>query len=259
MISAGAEAALFKVFRPRVIPPIAPKWTDPGKLHMNKVLVLGGSGFVGKAICRELIKIGADVYSINRSGMPRGCPADLETSVKWIKGNALDPQTYNQLSDIDTLIHSIGIISEPKPQANQNFPVTFESEIRDTLKVALEASKSFGAPLQRIGYISAADFGAVSNLLLPRYMKAKREAESILHEFSSEHVPSVIARPGFMYGPDRFSTVPFSYAYSLATLFSAGMLPKALDVTKVAASLITALADENLSGTRILEVSDLQL
>ena len=63
-------------------------------------------------------------------------------------------------------------------------------------------------------------------------------------------MPSVIARPGFMYGPDRFSTVPFSYAYSLATLFSAGMLPKALDVTKVAASLITALADENLSGTK---------
>lgn len=227
---------------------------------MKKVLVLGGSGFVGKAICRELIKIGADVYSINRSGIPRACPADLENGVKWIKGNALDPQTYSQLKGIDTLIHSIGILAEPKPSSNsdQHFPVTFESEIRDTLKVALEASKSFGAPLQRIGYISAADFGSISNFLLSRYMKSKREAESILQQ-CQDQIPSVIARPGFMYGRDRFPTIPFSYAFSLATLFSAGMLPKALDVDQVAKSLITALADEKLEGTRILEVPDLQI
>lgn len=232
----------------------------PVNLYMKKVLVLGGSGFVGKAICRELIKIGADVYSINRSGIPRSCPADLETGVRWIKGNALDPQTYSQLQGIDTLIHSIGILAEPKPSANSNepFPVTFESEIRDTLKVALTASESFGAPLQRIGYISAADFGAISNFLLPKYMKSKREAESILQEYQ-DRIPSVVARPGFMYGRDRFPTVPFSYAYSLATLFAAGMLPKALDVNSVARALVTALADEKLEGSRILEVADLQM
>ena len=225
---------------------------------MKKVLVLGGSGFVGKAICRELIKIGADVYSINRSGMPRGCPVDLETGVRWIKGNALDPHTYTQLEGIDTLIHSIGILAEPKDNSDQKFPVTFDSEIKETLNVALEASKTYGAPLQRVGYISAADFGAISNFLLPKYMKAKLEAESILQQYQDQ-IPSVIARPGFMYGRDRFPTVPFSYAYSIATLFSAGMLPKALDVNSVARSLIAALAEENLKGTRILEVADLQI
>lgn len=220
---------------------------------------MGGSGFVGKAICRELIKVGADVYSINRSGIPRNCPNDLEAGVKWIKGNALDPQSYSQLSDIDTLIHSIGILSEPKQSGTSptNFPVTFESEIRDTLKVALEASKSYGAPLQRIGYISAADFGYLSKTFLPRYMIAKREAESILQQCQNS-TPSVIARPGFMYGSDRLPTVPFYYAYSLASIFAAGMLPKALDVNSVARKLITTLADDNLSGTTILEVSDLQ-
>lgn len=220
---------------------------------MKKVLVLGGSGFVGKAICRELLRVGADVYSINRSGKPASCPEDLD-KVNWIKGNALDPQSYSQLSNIDTLIHSIGILAEPKKSSNDQFDVTFETEIRDTLKVAIESSKDFGAPLTRIGYISAADFGTVSRFLLPRYMKAKREAENILE---SQNVPSVIARPGFMYGRDRMPTVPFSYAYSLVTLFSAGVFPKALDVNSVATSLISALADENLSGVKYLEVADL--
>lgn len=220
---------------------------------MKKVLVLGGSGFVGKAICRELLRVGADVYSINRSGKPASCPEDLD-KVNWIKGNALDPLSYSQLSNIDTLIHSIGILAEPKKSANDQFDVTFESEIRDTLKVAIEWSKHYDAPLTSIGYISAADFGAVSRFLLPRYMKAKREAESILE---SQNVPSVIARPGFMYGRDRMPTVPFSYAYSLVTLFSAGVFPKALDVNSVATSLISALADENLSGVKYLEVVDL--
>lgn len=223
---------------------------------MKKVLVLGGSGFVGKAICRELLKLGAEVYSINRSGQPRGLTGEL-SRVKWVKGNALDPQSYSQLSDIDTLIHSIGILSEPKKTTNsekRSFPITFESEIRDTLTVALESAAKYGAPLNRIGYISAADFGAASRFLLPRYMKSKREAESILQ---NQPIPSVIARPGFMYGRDRYATIPFSYAYFLGTIFTAGMFPKALDVNSVAQSLISALADENLSGTRILEVSDL--
>lgn len=220
---------------------------------MKKVLVLGGSGFVGKAICRELLRVGADVYSINRSGKPASCPEDLD-KVNWIKGNALDPQLYSQLSNIDTLIHSIGILAEPRKSENEQFDVTFESEIRDTLKIAIESSKNYGAPLNRIGYISAADFGAFSRFLLPRYMKAKREAESILE---SQNVPSVIARPGFMYGRDRMPTVPFSYAYSLLTLFSAGVFPKALDVNTVASSLVAALADENLSAVKYLEVADL--
>lgn len=226
---------------------------------MQKVLVLGGSGFVGKAICRELLKIGAQVYSINRSGKPKECPKDLE-EVNWIKGNALDRKVYSKsnLSEIDTLIHSVGILREPTPNLSDEFPVTFESEICETLKIALEASKEFGAPLRRIGYISAADFGAVSKFLLPRYMKAKREAEDVL---KTTQIPTVIARPGFMYGKDRFPTVPFSYAYSLVTLFSAGIFPPALDVNSVARSLITALADDNLSPTtgnvKFLEVSDL--
>ena len=221
---------------------------------MQKVLVLGGSGFVGKALCRELLKIGAQVYSINRSGKPPRLADDLD-QVQWIKGNALDPKTYDQLSEIDTLIHSIGILAEPRQSKDELFKATFESEIRDTIKVALEAASQYGAPLTRIGYISAADFGIFSRYLLPRYMAAKREAESILE---SQSIPTVIARPGFMYGPDRYPTVPFSYAYSFATLFTAGAFPKALNVNSVARSLIISLADPELLGTKYLEVPDLQ-
>jgi nucleoside-diphosphate-sugar epimerase len=222
---------------------------------MKRVLVLGGSGFVGKALCRELIKIGAEVFSISRSGNPIKNPLDdpLLQKVNWIKGNALDSHAYSKLDKIDTLIHSIGILREPSSKQGK-FAETFESEILDTLKVSLEASKKFGAPLSRIGYISAADFGFISRLLLSKYMKAKLEAEHLLE---SQNVPTIIARPGFMFGSDRFPTIPFSYAYSLLTLFSAGFFPKALDVNVVARALISNLGDENLSGVKYLEINNL--
>lgn len=49
-----------------------------------KLLVFGGSGFVGTRVCEEALKTGLAVVSVNRSGPPK-LSADWVSSVEWIQ------------------------------------------------------------------------------------------------------------------------------------------------------------------------------
>lgn len=212
---------------------------------MQSVLVLGGSGFVGRAVCRELLKAGcAQVSSINRAGAPAAAQ-DLQSTVNWIKSDATKKDAYRSLSQIDTLVHCIGILTE-KPDTS------FHSASFETLKTALNSLPN----LKRVAYVSAADFGLPSRLFLsPKYMEAKRAAEESL--LQNENLSVVIARPGFMFGPDRSWTGPFAQVYSIATLFTAGFFPPALSVSTVARSLVKNVSELQAGEKRILEVKDL--
>ena len=49
-----------------------------------KLLVFGGSGFVGTRVCEEALKTGLAVVSVNRSGPPK-LSADWVSSIEWIQ------------------------------------------------------------------------------------------------------------------------------------------------------------------------------
>ena len=49
-----------------------------------KLLVFGGSGFVGSRVCEEALKTGLPVVSVNRSGPPK-LSADWVSNVEWIQ------------------------------------------------------------------------------------------------------------------------------------------------------------------------------
>ncbi len=49
-----------------------------------KLLVFGGSGFVGTRVCEEAVKTGLAVVSVNRSGPPK-LSADWVSNVEWIQ------------------------------------------------------------------------------------------------------------------------------------------------------------------------------
>ncbi len=222
---------------------VLPRIYTPAPRRMQSVLVLGGAGFVGKAICRELVRVGC----INIKTLNRSSSTEIE-GVQSVKADALNPDAFAQLQQTDTLIHCIGILAEPK----NNPKVTFKSASFDTLQVALENLPN----LKRVAYISAVDFGAASRLFLsPRYMGAKLAAEQLLAS-QADQMKVVIARPGFMYGADRSWTGPFSAVYRFGTLFTGGMFPPPLDVTRLASHVIEALSRDT-SGIQILKVSEM--
>ena len=57
-----------------------------------KVVVVGGSGFVGSAVCRAAVARGASVFSVSRGGEPTAnqvAGSDWAKEVTWLKGDAL--------------------------------------------------------------------------------------------------------------------------------------------------------------------------
>ncbi|KAL2870424.1 ubiquinone biosynthesis protein COQ11 [Aspergillus lucknowensis] len=86
----------------------------------KKVVVAGGSGFLGSRICKSAVARGWSVTSISRSGEPRW---DVVTSssqrpgwaksVEWARADILKPETYKPfLKDATAVVHSMGILLE---------------------------------------------------------------------------------------------------------------------------------------------------
>lgn len=222
---------------------------------MVRVLVLGGNGFVGKALCREAVRKGWQVSSLSRSGAPAEAAQDPDLQqVDWQVGSALDPETYKRIfaeKPVDYLVHSIGILV----QTSSNPDASFKAVIRDTTEVALKSVSDCKVDLKGFGYVSATTFGYLSSILLPAYTAMKKEAEQLILE-SPGTFKKVIARPGFIYGWERMASYPAAWFTGLATLFTAGLFPRPIHVEYVAKGLLNELSSEKPANP-ILEISDL--
>jgi len=95
--------------------------SDVGKAdreEKGKLLVLGGSGFVGQMVCQRAVTEGYTVTSLSRSGLPPGIDPSLAShggKVTYRKGNACDKLVLQKLfqeedEDYKGLIHCIGLL-----------------------------------------------------------------------------------------------------------------------------------------------------
>src|SRR5690606_41105420 len=137
---------------------------------MKKIMVIGGSGFVGKQICRIASLEKESSISLSRSGMPSELSDNEFKHVKWLKADIFHPENWKKhLQDCSAVIHCIGIL-EDEP----NKGTTYERMIFDTAKIAATSSQASG--IERFVYISAGA-GAPDTPLA--YMKNKLAAEKI--------------------------------------------------------------------------------
>ncbi|KAI0831337.1 NAD-P-binding protein [Trametes gibbosa] len=84
---------------------------------VQKILVIGGNGFVGSAVCRTALARGMQVASVSSSGRawktPKGHTPAWVDKVEWHKGDALKPETYAHLLPGTTaVVHTIGTLFE---------------------------------------------------------------------------------------------------------------------------------------------------
>ncbi|GAY44415.1 hypothetical protein CUMW_081990 [Citrus unshiu] len=148
----------------------------------EKLLVLGGNGFVGSHICREALDRGLTVASLSRSG--RSSLRDSwANNVIWHQGLV---SWLLRLLMILYLISCVGGFGSN----------SYMYKINGTANInAIRAASEKG--VKRFVYISAADFG-VANYLLQGYYEGKRAAETEL--LTRYPYGGVILRPGFIYG-----------------------------------------------------------
>ncbi|XP_010541546.1 PREDICTED: uncharacterized protein At1g32220, chloroplastic [Tarenaya hassleriana] len=159
----------------------------------EKLLVLGGNGFVGSHVCKEALDRGISVSSLSRSGRS-SLQESWATSVTWHQGNLLSPESWKDALDgVTYVISCVGGFGSN----------SYMYKINGTANInAIRAASEKG--VKRFVYISAADFG-FANYLLRGYYEGKRAAETeVLTRFP---YAGVILRPGFIHGTRNVGSV----------------------------------------------------
>ncbi|VAI16741.1 unnamed protein product [Triticum turgidum subsp. durum] len=160
-----------RVDEPFKVEEAEPVKVPPPPPSPHKLLVLGGSGFVGSHVCKEALERGFVVSSLNRHLLLNAIVIQKNaTSVSCVGGFGSNSQMFKL-----------------NGTANIN-----------AIRVAAEKG------IKRFVYVSAADFGLV-NYLLQGYYEGKRAAEAeLLSKFT---YGGVILRPGFIHGTRRVGSV----------------------------------------------------
>jgi len=147
-----------------------------------KILVTGGSGFVGRAIVERLLSRGHAVRVLARGTRPTQGGA-----IETVQGSILRPETLPAACQgVDAVLHLVGIISEVGDQ-------TFERVHTEGTRNMLEAARSTG--LRRFIHMSA--LGTRPNAVA-RYHRSKWEAEQAVR---ASGLDWTIFRPSLIYGP----------------------------------------------------------
>jgi len=160
---------------------------------MTRLLVVGGSGFIGRAICRRAVAEGYAVRSVSRGGQPDdlGVTDRWSEQVEWTSADLFSPHAWrDRLRGVDCVIHSVGTAHEAPREG-----VTFERLNGDsTILTALEA--------ERAGVDSFVFLSSAANYPTARraYLRSKRRAERAIEGLNIE---TVVLRPGVVYGPNQ--------------------------------------------------------
>lgn len=145
-----------------------------------KVLVTGGSGFIGRHLVRSLKSEGFDVSALarNESSVPQG--------VRFVPGDVTDPASLSGAIDrMDAVVHLVAIINERGTQ-------TFERVNVVGTRNLLEAMRAWG--VERIVHLSA--LGASKDERFP-YLRSKWLGEEAVR--ASDRTFTIL-RPSVVHG-----------------------------------------------------------
>ncbi|MBI5288944.1 MAG: NAD(P)H-binding protein [Chloroflexi bacterium] len=158
------------------------------------ILVSGGTGFVGSAIVKELVRRGAKVAVLGRD--PEKIRLRLGPLVEPRSGDVREPGTLaGAMRDIDVVVNAVQFPGSPVE--NRGKGNTFEEVDLKGTRHQVDAAKQAG--VRRFVYISGvgADKDAEKH-----WFRYKWEAEDYLRRSGLEWV---ILRPTWVYGPEDVS------------------------------------------------------
>jgi nucleoside-diphosphate-sugar epimerase len=169
-----------------------------------RVFLTGGTGFVGSAIARALVRQGAEVHALVRPAADRRRLEDLP--ITWHEGDIIAPLRLNGvICHMTYVIHAAGRLGE----AGVPEDVYRQTNVEGTRNV-LEAAMGGSDKLRVLLISSPGVLGPVAGQpasedtpLAPSnsYEESKAAAEEVAHQFIDRGLSVLIARPEFIYGP----------------------------------------------------------
>lgn len=176
---------------------------------MSTTLVIGGNGFIGSQVVRNLLNEGQSVRCLVRSTSRIDRLEGL--NVELVQGDLRDAESlYKACLGCHAVIHLGGISAWSQIASPEMFPV-----VVDGTRNVLAAAKA--NHVKRLVYVSSAAALGPSFSTIPRcedapflaknangmvYVLAKREAENLCLKGAGDGLETVIVRPAEVYGPD---------------------------------------------------------
>ena len=197
------------------------------------ILLIGGNGFVGKALIKEFKKYNVKVSYLSRS---QNYSISKDEAI-WIQGDIFDIENIVINKKYDISIHLIGTIKNKKLYSKLN-----TESVTQTIKLCQKQN------INKLIYFSA-------NGGFKRYLESKHAGEVLVKDSKLDYL---IVRPGLMYGKDRFSSYfnifPIKLFSKLGITFFKKVYP--LPVEKVAESVVKAILDN--TDSTIIEIIDMK-
>lgn len=157
-------------------------------MDYREILVTGGTGFIGRRVCRALVERGWLPRLLVRPGSEAKLPEDLKGRCRFSPGDATDRESVeNAAQSTDAILHLVGIIREDPGRG-----VTFGRLHVETARNVLAAARRWDIP--RVVHMSA--LGAVPGGTTA-YHHTKGIAEALVRESG---LSWTILRPSVVFG-----------------------------------------------------------
>lgn len=237
---------------------------QPGSSYSGqRILVTGGTGFLGAWIIRALVRKGYQVRAIRRatSELPDFIDSSILQKVEWVEGDILDITSLQEaMSGIDAVIHSAAIVSFLAAEREAMYATNINGTA-NVVNLCLELS------VKRFVYISSvAALGRTSDGervnekksweetgVHTHYAITKYRAEMEVWRAMAEGLDGVILNPSTIIGFGNWhnsSCAIFKHAYEEFPWYTNGV--NGFVAVKDVASATIALLESNISTERFI-------
>lgn len=223
----------------------------------SPVFVTGATGFVGKALVRELLKQGAVVFALVRT-TSNTKPIELD-GVTLVTGDLENPDSYlDSLRQCKSVIHCGGY-TQAKPWEKLHLLNAVATQ--RLCQACVECGIGRFVHVSSAAVISANPDEVLTDSHPPAphddYARSKHEGEQIVQEYIGKGLDAVILRPCMVYGPGEkhvFGTVAKLIRFHLLWIPGPGRGHwPVVYVDDVASALVAAAAAEGeFEGTYLV-------
>ncbi|HLY68913.1 MAG TPA: NAD-dependent epimerase/dehydratase family protein [Puia sp.] len=228
----------------------------------TKVLITGGTGFLGAYVIKELVQKNYSVRAIRRSSkLPFYIPPNIFDAVEWIDGDILDVVALeNAMKGVDAVMHAAAKVSFTAGGRNEMLKTNAEGTANVVNAAISQNVKKF------IHVSSVAVLGRTNseehinesnpwkeNALTTNYAVSKYRAEMEVWRAIGEGLNAVIVNPSTIIGYGDWNTSSpaiFKSVYNEFPWYSNG-INSFVDVEDVAKAMVLLL-ESNINAERFI-------